>query len=88
MGGTDDNTARASRDELAPTPTRYRTQAALLAAIRRGESAAVRQLFVSYAPLLRDQARQMSVPRGERAGLRLALRPGRREALSERSLEE
>jgi hypothetical protein len=37
----------------------------LIAAIRRGEESAMHELFVLYAPLLRDQARKMSVPRDE-----------------------
>jgi DNA-binding Lrp family transcriptional regulator len=50
-------------------PAPWRTPAGLLAAIRQGEPAALRALFVFYAPLLRDQARQMGVPEDERADL-------------------
>jgi hypothetical protein len=46
--------------------SRYPTQQRLVAAIRRGEESAIRELFVLYAPLLRDQARLMSVAVGER----------------------
>lgn len=46
--------------------SRYPTQQRLIAAIRRGEEPAMHELFVLYAPLLRDQARKMSVPGGER----------------------
>ena len=46
--------------------SRYPTQQLLIAAIRRGEESALRELFVLYAPLLRDQAKKMSVPLGER----------------------
>jgi len=45
--------------------TRYPTQQRLIAAIRRGEESAIHELFVLYAPLLRDQAKKMSVPAGE-----------------------
>jgi DNA-directed RNA polymerase specialized sigma24 family protein len=46
--------------------SRYPTQQRLVAAIRRGEEPAIHELFVLYAPLLRDQAKKMSVPVGER----------------------
>jgi hypothetical protein len=46
--------------------SRYPTQRRLIAAIRRGEDAAIHELFILYAPLLRDQARLLSVPIGER----------------------
>ena len=46
--------------------SRYPTQQRLVAAIRRGEESAIHELFVLYAPLLRDQAKKMSVPVGER----------------------
>jgi hypothetical protein len=46
--------------------SRYPTQQRLIAAIRRGEEPAMQELFVLYAPLLRDQAKRMSVPIGER----------------------
>ena len=45
--------------------TRYPTQHRLIAAIRRGEEPAIHELFVLYAPLLRDQAKKMSLPRDE-----------------------
>ena len=44
---------------------RYPTQQLLVAAIRRGEERAIYELFILYAPLLRDQARKMSVPADE-----------------------
>jgi RNA polymerase sigma factor (sigma-70 family) len=46
--------------------SRYPTQQLLIAAIRRGEERAMHELFVLYAPLLRDQAKRMGVPHGER----------------------
>jgi DNA-directed RNA polymerase specialized sigma24 family protein len=57
-GSTDDGYALAS--------SRYPTSARLLAAIHRGEARAISELFVLYAPLLRDQARQMSIHPDER----------------------
>ena len=60
-----DNTARREDDE-ALASTRYPTSARLLAAIHRGDKAAIRELFLLYAPLLRDQARRMSIGPGER----------------------
>jgi len=55
-----ENTARREDDE-ALASTRYPTSARLLAAIHRGEEAAIREFFLLYAPLLRDQARRMSI---------------------------
>jgi RNA polymerase sigma factor (sigma-70 family) len=54
-----DNTARREDDELAST--RYPTPARLLAAIHRGDESAIMELFILYAPLLRDQARRMGI---------------------------
>ena len=52
---------RSEDDGSAIASTRYPTSARLLAAIHRGEAAAIRELFLLYVPLLRDQARRMSV---------------------------
>ena len=41
--------------------TRYPSSARLLSAIHRGEEGAIRELFLLYSPLLRDQARRMSI---------------------------
>jgi len=54
-----------SPDEGRLPSSRYPTQGNLIAAIRRGEEHAIRELFLLYAPLLRDQARKMSVPAAE-----------------------
>jgi len=59
-----DNTWRREGEELAST--RYPTSARLLAAILRGEERAIRELFLLYAPLLRDQARRMSIDADQR----------------------
>lgn len=67
MAGDQDNTAHQDAGgslPLAPAP--YSSQASFVAAIRRGETTALRQLFLFYAPLLRDQARRMSVPPEDR----------------------
>lgn len=60
-----DNTARREDDE-AIASTRYPTSARLLAAIHRGDEAAIREFFLLYAPLMRDQARRMSIGHDER----------------------
>lgn len=60
------NTVLDSADEEALPSSRYPTSARLLAAINRGETGAIRELFILYAPLLRDQARSMNVPPDER----------------------
>ena len=44
----------------------YPTSAKLLAAIHDGEEPAIREFFLLYAPLLRDQARRMGVDGDER----------------------
>jgi RNA polymerase sigma factor (sigma-70 family) len=59
-----DNIARREGEELAST--RYPTSARLLAAIHRGDERAIRELFLLYIPLLRDQARRMSVDSEQR----------------------
>ncbi|MDB4912419.1 MAG: hypothetical protein JWM95_63 [Gemmatimonadetes bacterium] len=52
---------------LAPAP--YQSQASFVAALCQGEPAALRAFFLFYAPLLRDQARKLSVPEDERSEL-------------------
>ena len=65
MGAGDETTQRrASGQGNVPAP--WRTAASFVAAIRHGDRAALRALFAFYAPLLRDQARQMGVPAGDR----------------------
>lgn len=44
----------------------YPTSAKLLAGIHSGEEPAIRELFLLYAPLLRDQARRMGIDADER----------------------
>jgi RNA polymerase sigma factor (sigma-70 family) len=60
------NTVRGADDGDAVPSSRYPTSTLLLAAIHRGDATAIRELFVLYAPLLRDQARSMNVPADER----------------------
>lgn len=61
-----DNTAWRGDDGSAIASARYPTSARLLAAIHHGDEAAIRELFLLYAPLLRDQARRMGIDAGER----------------------
>jgi RNA polymerase sigma factor (sigma-70 family) len=56
-----DNIDWSGDDGSAIASTRYPTSARLLAAIHRREEAAIREFFVLYAPLLRDQARRMDI---------------------------
>jgi RNA polymerase sigma factor (sigma-70 family) len=56
----------AWREDDDPGSTRYPTSARLLAGIHRGEETAIRELFLLYAPLLRDQARRMGIDTGQR----------------------
>jgi DNA-directed RNA polymerase specialized sigma24 family protein len=62
-----DNIAWSEADGAAIASTRYPTSARLLTAIHRREEAAITELFLLYAPLLRDQARRMSIDPEERA---------------------
>ena len=55
-----DNSARREGEE-AIASTRYPTSARLLAAIHRRDESAIREFFLLYAPLMRDQARRMSI---------------------------
>jgi RNA polymerase sigma factor (sigma-70 family) len=61
-----DNTARSGDDGSALASTRYPTSPRLLSAIHRGDEAAIRELFLLYSPLLRDQAQRMGVDLDER----------------------
>jgi hypothetical protein len=50
-------------------PAPYRSPASFIGAVGQGEPAALRGLFLFYAPLLRDQARRFGVPDEERSEL-------------------
>jgi DNA-directed RNA polymerase specialized sigma24 family protein len=65
VGGTE-NALRRELDATRLDSSRYPTEQRLIAAIRRGEEAAMRELFVLYAPLLRDEAKKMGVRSDER----------------------
>jgi DNA-directed RNA polymerase specialized sigma24 family protein len=56
-----DNDAWSGDDGSAIASSRYPTSGRLLAAIHTGEESAIRELFLLYAPLLRDQARKLGV---------------------------
>lgn len=56
-------------DESSAHSSRYPTSARLVSAIHSRDEAAIRELYLLYAPLLRDQARRMGVGPGERAEL-------------------
>ena len=60
------NTVLGGTDEEAVPSSRYPTSARLVAAINRGDASAIKELFILYAPLLRDQARSMNIPPDER----------------------
>jgi len=60
-----EDTMRES-DESSPHSSRYSTSARLLSGIHCGDEAAIRELYLLYAPLLRDQARRMGIGPGER----------------------
>ena len=56
-------------DDFNPVSTRFPTSARLLAAIHTGDEAAIRDFYLIYAPLLRDQARRMSIGPADRGEL-------------------
>ena len=58
--------ARA-RPEVGPAPCR--SHVSFVAALCRGEAAALRAFFLAFAPLLRDQARRMGVAEPDRQEL-------------------
>src|SRR6266496_1937124 len=60
------NAVRSAGSGDSIPSARYPTSALLLASIHREERRAIKELFVLYAPLLRDQARRMSIPPDER----------------------
>ncbi len=67
---TSDSSVEWSAGSTSPVvPPPYRSVVIFVAAIRAGDAAALRALFLFYAPLLRDQARKMSVPEDERSEL-------------------
>lgn len=68
MGAGDETIERRPGTERA-VPAPWSTAASFIAAIRQGNRAALRALFTFYAPLLRDQAKLMSVPVGDRESL-------------------
>ena len=49
------------REDEAIASARFPTSARLVAGIHRGDEIALREFFLLYAPLLRDQARRMSI---------------------------
>jgi len=49
------------REDEAIASARFPTSARLVAGIHRGDETALREFFLLYAPLLRDQARRMSI---------------------------
>jgi DNA-directed RNA polymerase specialized sigma24 family protein len=61
-----EKSVRSGDDESAIASARYPSSAELLAAIHRGDEAAIGELFLRFATLLRDQARQMGVDPAER----------------------
>ena len=59
-----DNTARREDETIAST--RYPTSARLVAGIHSGDESAITEFFLLYAPLMRDQARRLSIAPDER----------------------
>lgn len=68
MAGSNERAVRLSAS-VPQVPQPYRSMASFIAAIRTGEHAALRGLYLHYAPLLRDQARKLGVDPDERDAL-------------------
>ena len=65
MAGSNESAVRHST--AAPqVPPPYHSMASFIAAIRSGEPVALRQLYLFYVPLLRDQARKLGLAAGDR----------------------
>lgn len=58
--------AAKPNEEIPSVPPPFLSQASFLSAVRIGQVAALRQLFLFYSPLLSDHARQLRVPSDER----------------------
>jgi DNA-directed RNA polymerase specialized sigma24 family protein len=71
--GTSDKTANDEPERTPLVPPPYQTPATFVAALRAGDSAALRALFIFYAPLLRDQVRRLDVDPDERDDLVITL---------------
>jgi len=63
------------QDDIAEygVPPGYATHGSFIAAVARGEEAALRELYLQYAPLLREQARAVGVPAADRDELALTV---------------
>lgn len=68
MAGSNEKAVRLSA-AVPQVPPPYRSMASFIAAIRSGEIAALRGLYLHYAPLLQDQARKLGVDADERDAL-------------------
>jgi RNA polymerase sigma factor (sigma-70 family) len=58
---------KAWRGDEVLASTRYPTSARLLAAIHRGDESAIKEFFLLYAPLLRDQAQRVGIDADRRS---------------------
>ena len=68
MEAPHDNGAEG-RSTAPPRHAAFPSHGSFVAALCRGEAAALREFFLMYAPLLRDHAQRMHVPVDERAEL-------------------
>ena len=66
MAAREDDLVPADASAPVRVPAEYRSVAGFLAALRRDDEHALRQLFVFYSPLLRDEARRMGLGPGDR----------------------
>ena len=69
MAVAEENIASAESGAGYRVPAPYRTHASFVNALRAAERGALQLFFDWYSPLLRDQARKIGVPEGERAEL-------------------
>jgi RNA polymerase sigma factor (sigma-70 family) len=62
VAGIEDNAARSLTASVRGVPPPYRSFDGFVAALREADRAALRLAYLWYTPLLRDQARKLSVP--------------------------
>ena len=69
MAVPEEKTVRIESGATYSVPAPYQSHASFMSALRAGERGALQLFFDWYSPLLRDQARKVGVPEGERAEL-------------------
>jgi hypothetical protein len=66
VSAREEGRARTEASASSSLPAPYRTTASFVTALRRDDAHALRQLFLFYSPLLRDEGRRMGLGPGDR----------------------